>query len=274
VVTDITGAAATGRIRAAAAIERATIEELFADEIVDEVAMAFDRGSRSVRARRVRRLGALRLDEAPVAIADPAAAAEALAEGIAGLGVGVLPWTKEQKALRERASYLRATLGEEWPNLSDAGLAADMGWLVPAITGKTALSEIGADDLGGALEGLLPWARRQEIDRLLPSHFAAPSGSHLPIDYGAENGPALEVRVQELFGLDRHPSVAGGKVPLLLVLLSPAHRPIQTTRDLPGFWRGSWKDVAKDLKGRYPRHYWPENPLDAAATARAKPRGT
>jgi len=120
----------------------------------------------------------------------------------------------------------------------------------------------------------LPWGRRREIDRLLPSHFAAPSGSHLPIDYGAENGPALEVRVQELFGMDRHPSVAGGKVPLLLVLLSPAHRPIQTTRDLPGFWRGSWKDVAKDLKGRYPRHYWPENPLEAAATARAKPRGS
>ena len=274
VVTDITGAAATGRIRAAAAIERATIEELFADEIVDEVAMAFDRASRSVRARRVRRLGALRLDEAPVAIADPQKAAEALAEGIAALGVGALPWTREQRALRERASYLRATLGEDWPDLSDAGLAADIGWLVPAITGKTALSEIGADDLGGALEGLLPWARRQEIERLLPSHFDAPSGSHLPIDYGAENGPALEVRVQELFGLDRHPSVAGGKVPLLLVLLSPAHRPIQTTRDLPGFWRGSWKDVAKDLKGRYPRHYWPENPLEAAATARAKPRGT
>lgn len=274
VVTDITGAAATGRIRAAAAIERATIEELFAGDIVDEVAMAFDRGSRSVRARRLRRLGALRLDEAPVAIADPQQAAAALAEGIAGLGVSLLPWSKEQQALRARASYLRATLGEAWPDLSDTGLAADMAWLVPHITGKTALSEIEADDLGGALEGLLPWARRQEIERLLPSHFDAPSGSHLPIDYGAENGPALEVRVQELFGLDKHPSVAGGKMPLLLVLLSPAHRPIQTTRDLPGFWRGSWKDVAKDLKGRYPRHYWPENPLEAAATARAKPRGT
>jgi len=274
VVADVTGAAATGRIRSAAAIERTTIEELFAGQIVDETVMAFDRGSKSVRARRVRRLGALRLDEAPVAIADAEAAARALAEGIAGLGIGQLPWTKEQKALRERASYLRATLGEEWPDLSDAGLAADIGWLVPAIMGRTALSEVGADDLGGALELLLPWARRQEMERLLPSHFDAPSGSRLPIDYGAENGPALEVRVQELFGLDRHPSVAAGKLPLLLVLLSPAHRPIQTTRDLPGFWRGSWKDVAKDLKGRYPRHYWPENPLEAAATARAKPRGS
>ena len=133
---------------------------------------------------------------------------------------------------------------------------------------------ITAVHLGNALDGLLPWAQRQEIDRLLPSHFTAPSGSHLPIDYAAENGPALEIRVQELFGLDRHPSVAGGKVPLLLILLSPAHRPIQTTRDLPGFWRGSWRDVAKDLKGRYPRHFWPDDPITAAATARAKPRGT
>jgi len=274
VVTDITGAAASGRIRAAARIDRETIEELFAGQIVDEVAMGFDRASRSVRARRVKRLGALRLDEAPVAVNDPEAAAQALAEGIGELGIGVLPWTKEQKALRERASYLRVTLGEDWPDLSDAGMGVDVEWLAAAVLGKTALSEVGADDLGAALEGLLPYARRQEIERLLPSHFAAPSGSHLPIDYGAENGPALEVRVQELFGLDRHPSVAGGKVPLLLVLLSPAHRPIQTTRDLPGFWRGSWKDVAKDLKGRYPRHYWPENPLEAAATARAKPRGT
>ncbi|WP_423069154.1 ATP-dependent helicase HrpB [Devosia sp. CN2-171] len=274
VVADVTGAAATGRIRAAVAITRATIEELFASQIVDETVMAFDRSVKGVRARRVRRLGALRLDEAPVAIADAGAAAQALAEGIAGLGIGPLPWTKEQKALRERASYLRATIGEEWPDLSDAGLAADVEWLVPGITGKTALSEISADDLARALEGLLPWGKRQEMERLLPSHFDAPSGSRLPIDYGAENGPALEVRVQELFGLDKHPSVAGGKVPLLLVLLSPAHRPIQTTRDLPGFWRGSWKDVAKDLKGRYPRHYWPENPVEAVATARAKPRGT
>jgi ATP-dependent helicase HrpB len=274
VVTDVTGAAASGRIRAAARISRETIEELFAGQIVDEVAVAFDRASRSVRARRVRRLGALRLDEAPVAVSDPEAAARALAEGIAELGIGVLPWTKEQKALRERATYLRSALGEAWPDLSDAGIGRGIEWLVPALQGKTALAEVTAADLGAAMEGLLPWARRQEIDRLLPSHFDAPSGSRLPINYGAENGPALEVRVQELFGLDRHPSVAGGKVPLLLVLLSPAHRPIQTTRDLPGFWRGSWADVRADMRGRYPRHVWPENPLLAQPTSRAKPRGS
>src|SRR5690606_22582027 len=127
----------------------------------DEVAMSFDRASRSVRARRVRRLGALRLDEAPMAVGDAEAAARALAVGIAELGIGVLPWTKEQRALRARATYLRATLGEEWPDLSDAGLAADVEWLAAAVLGKTALSEIGADDLGAALEGLLPYGRRQ-----------------------------------------------------------------------------------------------------------------
>ncbi len=274
VVADLTGAAATGRIRAAAAIARDEIEEQFGTAIVEEVTLNFDRATKSVRARRLRRLGALRLDEAPVAPADPVAAAELLARGIAETGLGQLPWSREQLALRGRSSYLRATVGTDWPDLSDAALAADVGWLAPALVGRTALAELSADDLGNALEPLLPRSRRQELERLLPSHFDAPSGSRLPIDYAAENGPALEVRVQELFGLDRHPAVAGGRVPLLLVLLSPAHRPIQTTRDLPGFWRGSWKDVAKDLRGRYPRHYWPDDPLKAAATARAKPRGT
>ena len=132
------------------------------------------------------------------------------------------------------------------------------------------MSEITPADL----DPLLPYSLRAEIDRQLPSHFDAPSGSRIPIDYAAENGPALEIRVQELYGLTRHPSVGDGRIPLLLVLLSPAHRPIQTTRDLPGFWRGSWKDVAKDMRGRYPRHLWPDDPASATATSRAKPRGT
>jgi len=272
VVTDVTGSAANGRIRAAAAIDLDTIEALFAGRIVTETMLAFDAGSRSVRARRVRRLDALRLDDDPVAIDDPIKAATLLAGNIAG---GDLPWSKEQKALRARATYLAGALREPWPDLSDAALSQDGGaWLAPFITGRTSLSAITAEDLSAALETLLPWTLRAEIDRLLPSHFDTPSGSHIPIDYEAENGPALEIRVQELFGLDRHPSVGGGKIPLLLVLLSPAHRPIQITRDLPAFWRGSWKDVAKDLKGRYPRHFWPDDPVSAQATSRAKPRGT
>ncbi|MGN6487838.1 MAG: ATP-dependent helicase HrpB, partial [Devosia sp.] len=158
VVTDVKGAAASGRIRAAARIDRETIEELFAGEIVEEVAMAFDRAARAVRARRVRRLGALRLDEAPVAVGDPEAAARALAEGIAELGIGLLPWSREQQALRQRATYLRGAIGAEWPDLSDAALAADVAWLVPVLVGKTALAEVTAEDLAAALEGLLPWA--------------------------------------------------------------------------------------------------------------------
>jgi ATP-dependent helicase HrpB len=275
VVTDVTGSAANGRIRAAAAIDLATIEELFADRIRTETAIAFDPASRSVRARRVRRLDALRLDDDPVAIDDPVRAAEILGDGIAGLDIALLPWSKDQKALRARATFLSHTLGGDWPNLSDEMLGTDgPAWLAPFIIGRNALGAITPDDLGSALDALLPWSKRAEIDRLLPAYFDAPSGSHAPIDYDAENGPALEIRVQELFGLDRHPSVAGGKVPLLVILLSPAHRPIQITRDLPAFWRGSWKDVAKDLKGRYPRHFWPDDPIAAQATNRAKPRGS
>jgi ATP-dependent helicase HrpB len=271
VVTDVTGIAANGRIRAAATIDLETIEELFADRIVTETTLTFDTGSRSVRARRIRRLDALKLDDDPVAIDDPARAAVLLAENI---GAGELPWSKDQKALRARATFLAGALGDPWPDLSDAALSLDKDWLAPFITGRTSLAAITAEDLSTALEMLLPWNLRAEIDRLLPSHFDAPSGSHAPIDYEAENGPALEIRVQELLGLDRHPSVGGGKIPLLLVLLSPAHRPIQITRDLPAFWRGSWKEVARDLKGRYPRHFWPDDPIAAQATARAKPRGT
>ena len=274
VAAEITGAAATGRIRAAAAIDREAIEELFAEQITAEVTLSFDAPARSLRARRLRKLGALRLSEAPVPVPASDESARLLAEGIAQLGMGLLPWSREQLAMRARVGFLRAAGDDSWPDLSDAGLAADVGWLEPYLACKSSLAEIGADDLGAALDQVLPWGRRQEIERLLPSHFEAPSGSRLPIDYAAENGPALEIRVQELFGLDQHPSVAGGRLPLLLVLLSPAHRPIQTTRDLPGFWRGSWKDVQKDLRGRYPRHPWPDDPLAAPATSRAKPRGT
>jgi len=273
VVADITGSATQGRIRSAAALDPTDLETLFAHHIVSETTLAFDPASGSVRARRQRRLDALRLADEPTSVTDFDKAAELLAEA-ALKRPEALPWTRDQKALRARATFLRQTLGEDWPDLSDAALAADPGWLTPHIVGETRLSAITADHLGQALEDFLPWAKKQEIERLLPSHFSAPSGSHLPIDYTAENGPALEIRVQELFGLDRHPSIANGRIPLLLVLLSPAHRPIQTTRDLPGFWRGSWKDVAKDLKGRYPRHPWPEDPIAAAATSRAKPRGT
>ncbi|MBJ3786744.1 ATP-dependent helicase HrpB [Devosia sediminis] len=273
VVADLTGSATQGRIRSAAALDPADLETLFAAHVRSETTLAFDAQTGSVRARRQRRLDALKLADDTAPVTDFEAAAALLAEAALKRPEN-LPWSRDQKAVRARATFLHHTLGGNWPDLSDAALAADPAWLVPHITGETRLAAITAEHLGAALDTLLPWARRQEIDTLLPSHFHAPSGSHLPIDYAAENGPALEIRVQELFGLDRHPAVANGRLPLLLVLLSPAHRPIQTTRDLPGFWRGSWKDVQKDLKGRYPRHPWPDDPIAAPATNRAKPRGT
>lgn len=275
VVTDLTGAAATSRIRGAAALERADLESLFASHIVGETVLAFDAPSASIRARRIRRLGALRLADDPVAIEDPEAAALLLAEAAARRGLDLLPWSREQKAWRARANFLRLALGDDWPDLTDQALVPSVeNWLAPALFGLTRLADITGEHLRTALDLLLPYPRRQEIEALLPSHFTAPTGNAVPIDYAAEGGPAIEIRVQELFGLTRHPTIANGRIRLLLVLLSPAHRPIQTTRDLVGFWNGSWADVARDLKGRYPRHPWPDDPARAAPTARAKPRGT
>jgi ATP-dependent helicase HrpB len=159
--------------------------------------------------------------------------------------------------------------------LSDAGLAATVtDWLEPILMFKTAIDQIHIDEFDNALENLLPWAMRKRLDAEAPTHFTAPSGSAVPIDYEAEEGPKLSIRVQELFGLDRHPAIAGGRVPLVVELLSPAHRPVQVTRDLPGFWRGSYAAVKAEMKGRYPRHPWPDDPIAAPATRRAKPRGT
>ena len=144
---------------------------------------------------------------------------------------------------------------------------------MPLLADKTALSAVGADEFSEALHALLPWAMRRRLDAEAPTHFAAPSGSSVPIEYDAE-GPKLSIRVQELFGLKQHPSIAGGRVPLVVELLSPAHRPVQVTRDLPGFWRGSYAAVRTEMRGRYPRHPWPDDPTAAIATRRVKPRGT
>lgn len=275
VVADLAGKAERARIRLAAAISRDEIETLFAGRIVAETSVLFDPAARAVRARRVRRLGAVKLAEEPIAAPNGTETSAALLSGVRRTGIERLGWSKEQRRLRERATFLNQTVGDAWPNLSDSGLAAALDdWLGPFIDGLTRLDEIDAALLGAVLDRLLPFGLRQEMDRLMPSHFEAPTGSRVPIDYSADGGPAIEIRVQELFGLDRHPAIAGGRVPLTLVLTSPAHRPIQTTKDLPGFWRGSWKDVAKDLKGRYPKHPWPDDPLGAEPTRRAKPRGT
>jgi ATP-dependent helicase HrpB len=274
-VAEMTGAAATSRIVLAAPVGAEEIDAMFAAEIAVRDEITFDRASASLRARRSRKLGALTLAEQTLPVMPNTETATQLAQDIAALGIARLPWSKAQLQFRDRVKFLRAAEGDEWPDLSDAALAQTAAqWLAPFLTSQTALSQIGADDLAAALDALLPWSLRKRLDDEAPTHFTAPTGSNVPIDYDAPEGPKIAIRVQELFGLARHPSIANGKLPLVVELLSPAHRPVQVTRDLPGFWRGSYADVRIEMKGRYPRHPWPDNPLDAPATRRAKPRGT
>jgi len=258
----------------AAPITLAEIEARFAGKIEDREAVTFDAASASLRARRSRGLGALVLAEQTKSVAPDADTARILAQGIVGLGLERLPWSKPALQWRNRVLFLRRAEGDEWPDLSNEGLARNAAdWLDPLLLDKTARNDISADELSDAITALLPWKLRKRLDAEAPTHFTALSGSHVPIDYEAEEGPKLSIRVQELFGLARHPAIAGGRVALVIELLSPAHRPVQVTRDLPGFWRGSYKDVKTEMRGRYPKHPWPDDPLSAPATRRTKRRG-
>jgi len=199
------------------------------------------------------------------------ASADLLARGIAGLGIDRLPFTAALAQWRDRVTFLRKAGDEAWPDLSDATLAATItDWLAPWLSGATSLSDITAATLQAALGGLLPRALAARLEAEAPTHFTAPTGSRLAIDYAAETAPLVSVRVQEMFGLSRHPAIAGGRVPLTLSLLSPARRPIQVTRDLPQFWAGSWREVRAEMRGRYPKHPWPEDPSAAPPTTRTK----
>jgi ATP-dependent helicase HrpB len=278
-VAELTGTAAQGRILLAAPIAQGEIELHFGDQIetIDEI--SFDRNALALRARRKKTLHAITLSEAPMALQPAAETARVLADGLIAAGLDKLPWSKPLKQWRDRVMFLRAAEAEtpqnSWPDLSDDALAAQReAWLAPALHDKTSLKEFSAQDLSDAMMTLLPWDLRARLEREAPTHFEAPTGTMLAIDYEAEQGPTIAVRLQELFGLNTHPSVAKGAVPLVLELLSPAHRPVQVTRDLPGFWRGSYAAVRSDLRGRYPRHPWPEDPASALPTRRVKPRGT
>jgi len=274
-VAELTGTAANGRILLAAPITQADIERHFGDQIETADEISFDRGAMALRARRKRTLHAITLTEAPMSLQPSGETARVLADGLIAAGLDRLPWSKPAKQWRDRVMFLRKAEGESWPDLSDDALAAQREtWLVPALYDKTSLKDVSAGDLSDALMTLLPWELRARLEREAPTHFEAPTGTQLAIDYEAEQGPTIAVRLQELFGLNSHPSIAKGAVPLVLELLSPAHRPVQVTRDLPGFWRGSYAAVRSDLRGRYPRHPWPEDPASAAPTRRVKPRGT
>ncbi len=274
-VAELTGTAAQGRILLAAPIALADIEAHFADRIETTDEVTFDRATMALRARRRRSLHAMTLSETPLALTPSPETARVLADGLIAAGIERLPWSKSARQWCDRVMFLRKAEGDAWPDLSDQALAARrQDWLVPVLHDRISARNLSAEELSTALMMLLPWDLRARLEREAPTHFEAPTGSRIAIDYEAEQGPTIAVRLQELFGLTTHPSIAKGAVPLVLELLSPANRPVQVTRDLPGFWRGSYAAVRSDLRGRYPRHPWPDDPATALPTRRVKPRGT
>jgi ATP-dependent helicase HrpB len=275
-IGEISGRAAAARILLAAPLTLAEIETLAGADIVTRDDLQYDSNRERIVARRQRRLGALILSERTLSAADNPDAPRILAEGIAQSHFTRLPWSRALGQWRDRVNFLRANEDDaDWPDLSDATLQANAAdWLAPFLSGKTSVAQIETADLEAALHALLPYDMQKRLEAEAPTHFETPAGSRIAVDYAAENGPLVSARVQEFYGLEQHPSLAKGKVPLTLELLSPAHRPVQITRDLPGFWRGSWTSVKTEMKGRYPRHLWPDDPAKAAPTSRAKPRGT
>jgi ATP-dependent helicase HrpB len=274
VIADMSGKAQAARILAAAELSGEALTDVLATRAVESEECVFDSPSGSVRARRISRLGAITLAETPLPKPDDAAAMAVLCQAIRKLGLKALPFSSAGLQLRDRIGFLHRSLGAPWPDVSDDALLEGLEtWFAPYQPGILSFKSIDRDGLNEGLLSLCGPGARKELDRLAPTHYQAPTGSRLPIRYD-EDSPVVAIRVQELFGETRHPAIAGGRLPLTLELLSPAHRPIQTTRDLPGFWKGSWADVRADMRGRYPRHPWPENPEQAAPTHRAKPRGT
>jgi ATP-dependent helicase HrpB len=271
-VAELGGGEARDRILLAARLDPEALTAAFAQRLTREDRLEPDAGGR-LRAKEVLSFGRLVIEERLIADPDPALIARALLDEVRHRGPTALPWGEASTALRDRAAFLRR-LDPGAPDLSDETLTARLDdWLAPALAGKTALAQLGDRGLHSALLTLLPHDARRQLDRDAPPRFTAPTGSSFAIDYGADGGPRVDVRVQELFGLSTHPSIAGSRVPLTLALLSPAHRPIQLTKDLPGFWRGAWAEVRKEMRGRYPKHVWPDDPAAAAPTKRAKPRG-
>ena len=273
VVAELDDQRPEARIFLAAPVALDAIEAHLADQIVTESIVAWDPTTRGVTARRQRRLGAIVLSDAPLRDASPERVAAALLDGLRAEGIGALPWSDSARRIRERIAFL-ALHESGWPDVSDAGLAASLdAWLGPHLAGLRRLDDLGRLDLAELLRGMLDWKQRAALDASAPTHIEVPSGSRIPVDYSDPHAPVLAVRLQEMFGCTDTPRIAGGRVPLTVHLLSPASRPVQVTRDLAGFWRTTYFDVRKDLRGRYPKHHWPDDPLTATPTSRAKRRG-
>jgi ATP-dependent helicase HrpB len=271
VAADLDGERREARIFLAAACDLTVILEDFKTALQHPDKIEWDRRTQAVSLERSLNLGALTLKSLPAPDADPLKIRAAMIEGIREAGLGCLPWTPSLQRWRERVLFVKRTMGaESWPDLSDTALLAALeDWLGPHIGGITRLGGLKGIDLGKALRGMLSWEQGRRLEELAPTHIGVPSGSRIRVDYAGEI-PVLAVRVQEMFGCSDTPRVAGGRQPVVLHLLSPAGRPVQVTQDLAGFWAGSYDQVKKEMRGRYPRHHWPDDPLHASPTRRAK----
>lgn len=273
VAAEVEGRGRDARIFRAAPVEPEDVKEHFAHQIREVEEVRWDADAGRIRAHRRRKLGALVLAEAPLADPDPHTLARGLLEGVRAAGLDALPWTKETRQLADRIHFLHHQDPEAWPPSSPEALEETLeDWLLPFLPGMRSLDDLRRLDLAQALLSRVDWDARRKLDTLAPTHLEVPSGSRIPIDYADPEAPALAVRLQEVFGLTETPRIAGGRVPLTMKLLSPAHRPVQVTRDLASFWDEAYFEVRKDLRGRYPKHPWPEDPLGAEATHRTKRR--
>ncbi len=272
VAAELDGDARSARVFLGASLTRAEIEQYFADQIETENAVEWDERTRSVRSRTRTRLGAIVLNESALIDHGSDAATELLLDVVRREGISALPWSDGATKLRQRIAFMHSR-HPDWPDVSDDGLLAILdGWLRAMLAGRISFRDIGSS-LDGALAAMLDWNQRARLDTLAPTHYAAPTGTRVAIDYSDAEAPNIAVRLQEMFGVSQTPTVDGDRVTLTVQLLSPARRPVQVTRNLAGFWSGSYFEVRKELRGRYPKHVWPEDPLLASPTDRAKRRG-
>jgi ATP-dependent helicase HrpB len=273
VVADLDGAEPESVIFLAAPVSFEELSEYCKDRITERQFIEWDRRTQSVLSRRQVLMGKAALKDLPLNEPDVDRVASAMCEGIRQMGIEALPWTRQLRSWQSRVLLMKSVAAEgiDWPDISDARLLSTIEtWLLPFLSGITRAGQLSRVDLSSAFSSLLTWQQRNALDRLAPSHFTVPSGSRIPIDYSNPEAPVLSVRLQEMFGALETPAIAGGKLALVLHLLSPAGRPVQVTRDLKSFWQTTYFEVKKDLKGRYPKHHWPDNPLEAPPTNRTK----
>jgi ATP-dependent helicase HrpB len=276
VAVDLDDREREARIQLAAPLPKAELLEYFASQLVRADELVWDERTEAVVARRVIRLDELVVEEKPLNDVPRDASAAAMLQGIRSMGIDVLPWDDEVRNFVARSEFARKLERKDvagWPDFSRAALAADLGWLEPFLDGATRRTQLSRVALLEALKAHLGYERQRKLDELAPTHIGLPTGTRTSIDYLSDNAPIASMRMQEVFGLAATPRIGGGTVPVTFELLSPARRPLQVTRDLASFWKNAYLEVRKDMRGRYPRHYWPENPLEAEPTRRVKPRG-